>query len=100
MQSLQCFKKEIVKGPTPSATRQNRTACAGGSEGGSCLLKHNGTQRGMVIQDVHCLCGESLKVCVNLGFIHQSSLLNIRPSWQKTTLLHLEVAKFLQKLYV
>ena len=48
-------------------------------KGGSCLLKRNGTQRGIVIQDVHCFFGESLKVCVNLGFIHQYERANIRP---------------------
>lgn len=53
---------------------------AGGSEGGSCLLKYNGTLRGIVIQDVHCFCGESLKVCVNLGFKFIYGVVNIRPS--------------------
>ena len=51
-------------------------------KGGSCLLKRNGTQRGIVIQDVHWFSSESLKECVNLGFIHLFDGTNIRPACQ------------------
>ncbi len=63
-------QNEFVKGPTPGATRQIAPLARGGSEGGSCLLKCNGTQRDIVIQDVYYLFSESLKDCINLGFIH------------------------------
>ncbi len=64
------FTNKIVKGPTPGATRQIRIPNTGGSEGGSCLLKSDGTRQSIVIQDVHCFYCESLVEGVNLGFIH------------------------------
>lgn len=79
--------------------RQIAQLARGGSEGGSCLLQYNGTLRDIVIQDLHCLLGESLKDCMNLGFILQSGEVNIRPSRQKLPLFHRKVAKIMQSQY-